>query len=70
MDKVWTALWGRYSNASLFLARDFSPLDGQRLGISRFVEKSGSAGPADAVLHINRVRRAVAETRPSRSRMN
>lgn len=46
----------------------FSPLDGQRLGISRFVEGAGSVGPADAVLHINRVRRAVAAARPSRSR--
>ena len=44
----------------------FSPLDGQRLGVSRFVEKAGSAGPADAVLHLNRIRRVVAQFRPSR----
>ena len=46
---------------------NFGPLDGQRLGVSRFVAKAGSAGPADSVLHINRIRGAVAALRPSRS---
>ena len=46
---------------------NFGPLDGQRLGVSRFVARAGSAGPADAVLHINRIRHAVAAFRPSRS---
>ena len=46
---------------------NFGPLDGQRLGVSRFVAKAGSAGPADAVLHINRIRHAVAAFRPNRS---
>ena len=45
----------------------FYPADGARLGVSRFSSGAGADGPADAVLHLNRVRNAIADFRPSRS---
>ena len=44
-----------YSSPALF-----SPVDGTRLGMSRFSDKRGAAGPADSVLHLNRVRNTIA----------
>lgn len=38
----------------------FNPIDGTRLGMSRFSDGRGADGPADAVLYLNRVRSAVA----------
>ena len=46
----------------------FHPADGTRLGMSRFSNRGGADGPADAVLHLNRTRGAVAGFRPRRSR--
>ena len=44
-----------YSSSALF-----SPVDGTRLGMFRFSDKRGAAGPADSVLHLNRVRNTIA----------
>ena len=44
----------------------FHPADGARLGMSMFSSSAGSDGPADAVLHLNRVRDAIANFRPRR----
>ena len=44
----------------------FHPADGARLGVSMFSSSRGADGPADAVLHMNRVRGAIANFRPSR----
>ena len=38
----------------------FHPIDGARLGISRFSESRGADGPADSVLHLNRARDTIA----------
>ena len=40
----------------------FHPVDGAPLGVSRFSDRRG-AGPADAVLHLNRIRNMVASFR-------
>lgn len=45
----------------------FHPADGTRLGMSRFNSSIGADGPADAVLHLNRVRGAVSAFRSRRS---
>ena len=51
----------------------YDSFDGDRLGMSRFSGRRGSDGPADAVLHLNRVRNKIADFRspnraePSRS---
>ena len=44
-----------YSSPALF-----SAVDGTRLGMSRFSDKRGATGPADSVLHLNRVRNTIA----------
>ena len=44
------------------------PGDGVSLGVSRFSDRRGADGPADAVAHLNRVRSTIANFRPSRSR--
>ena len=44
----------------------FHPANGVRLGVSRFSDRRGADGPADAVLHLNRVRHAIANFRPRR----
>ena len=45
----------------------FHPADGARLGMSRFSGRRGADGPADAVLHLNRVRDTIARFKPRRS---
>ena len=45
----------------------FHPADGARLGMSRFSDRRGADGPADAVLHLNRARRTIARFKPRRS---
>ena len=45
----------------------FSPVDGTRLGTSRLSGGRGADGPADAVLHLNRVRNTIAGFKPRRS---
>ena len=45
----------------------FRPIDGAPLGMSRFSDNRGTDGPADAVLHLNRMRHAVAGFKPGRS---
>ena len=45
----------------------FSPVDGARLGMSRLGGGRGADGPADAVLHLNRVRNTIAGFKPRRS---
>lgn len=42
----------------------FHPVNGARLGVSRFRDTRGADGPADAVLYLNRVRNSVANFRP------
>ena len=44
----------------------FSPVDGARLGMSRLSGGRGADGPADAVLHLNRVRNTIAGFKPRR----
>ena len=44
------------------------PVDGAPLGMSRFSDRRGADGPADAVLHLNRARETVAGFKPRRSR--
>ena len=44
------------------------PVDGAPLGMSRFSDRRGADGPADAVLHLNRARGTVAGFKPRRSR--
>ena len=46
----------------------FHPVDGAPLGMSRFSDRRGADGPADAVLHLNRARDAIADFKPRRSR--
>ena len=46
----------------------FHPADGARLGMSRFSNRRGADGPADAVLHLNRTRGSIAGLKPRRSR--
>ena len=38
----------------------FNPIDGARLGTSRFGDRRGADGPADSTLHLNRVRDTIA----------
>ena len=38
----------------------FNPIDGARLGMSRFSDRRGADGPADSVLHLNRARNTIA----------
>ena len=38
----------------------FHPIDGARLGLSRFSNQRGADGPADSVVHLNRVRNTIA----------
>ena len=45
----------------------YDAVDGDRLGMSRFSGRRGTDGPADAVLHLNRVRNTVAGFKPRRS---
>ena len=45
----------------------YDPFDGVPLGVSRFQDRRGTAGPADAVLHLNRARNAIADLKPRRS---
>ena len=48
----------------------FRTIDGAPLGVSRFSERRGPDGPADAVLQLNRARDTIAGFRPSRSRLD
>ncbi len=45
----------------------YDPIDGVPLGVSRFSDRLGAAGPADAVRHLNLTRNTIAALRPSRS---
>ena len=59
---------GSVGNVPLFSSPAlFHPINGARLGVSRFSGRRGADGPADAVLHLNRVRNRIAGFRPRRS---
>ena len=59
---------GAVRNVPLFSSPAlFHPVNGARLGVSRFSGRRGADGPADAVLHLNRVRNRIADFRPRRS---
>ena len=60
---------GRVDDVPLFSSPAlFHPVDGAPLGMSRFSNRRGADGPADAVLHLNRARDTVAGFKPRRSR--
>ena len=46
----------------------YDAVDGDRLGMSRFKGTRGTDGPADAVLHLNRVRNTIADFRAGKPR--
>ena len=73
---TWTIMaygelcWGRrwVDDVPLFSSPAlFHPVDGAPLGVSRFVDTRGADGPADAVLHLNRMKSTVASFKPHRS---
>lgn len=65
---TWHRIWGRARLNFPFFSSPgvFSP-DGTRLGKSRFGSMRGADGPADAVLHLNRVRDRIASFKPRRT---
>ena len=65
---VCRGLWPTQARIPLFSSPAlFHPVSGARLGVSRFSSRRGADGPADAVLHLNRVRNTIAGFKPRRS---
>ena len=65
---VCRGLWSTQARIPLFSSPAlFHPVSGARLGVSRFSSRRGADGPADAVLHLNRVRNTIAGFKPRRS---
>ena len=64
----WHRIRGLVQSAFPFFSSPavFSPVDGARLGMSRLSGGRGADGPADAVLHLNRVRNTIAGLKPRR----
>ena len=64
----WHRIRGRVQSAVPFFSSPavFSAVDGARLGMSRLSGGRGADGPADAVLHLNRVRNTIAGFKPRR----